>query len=430
MKPTAIKHLTISLTKQLVVICLLLATGCVSSPQATKTDSTSYAFWPPYPDEPHIQFLTSYSKASDVVATKSGLDELIYGKEVQLDLPINKPYGIAMYDGKIYICDLRNDCVVILDLRNKQTLAMGSKGAQKLQSPSDIAISADGYKYVADVGKGTIVVFDPQERFVTSLGPKNFKPTGVALYNDELYVSDFISQTVLVMDRHNGTIIRTIGSPGSEPGQFVKPLGIDVDKDGNIFVADVLKCQVYKFKPDGTYESTFGAISDRIGGLVRPKQITVDPDGIIYVVDAAFQNVQLFNSEGNLYTFFGSPGTHPGAMNLPAGICTYDGDLDLFAQYIHPDFQAKRLILVTNQFGANKISVYALGELKPGKTVKDISGSSGIVPSGVADENTATAKGARSLPEGATEPDLPLPPGLRAPTKQPTDATAPATEQP
>jgi hypothetical protein len=130
--------------------------------------------------------------------------------------------------------------------------------------------------------------------------------------------------------------------------------------------------------------------------------MAVDNDGTLYVVDAAFQNVQLFNDVGQVFTFFGSPGSHPGAMYLPAGICVHEGDLDIFAKYINPAFEAQRLIIVTNQFGLNKISVYALGRLKPGKTVADIAASQGIVPEGT------SASTQPILPNPTTQPgDLP-----------------------
>jgi len=179
------------------------------------------------------------------------------------------------------------------------------------------------------------------------------------------------------------------------------PLGIAVDKQGNVYVTDVMKCQLQKFSPQGKLLSSFGTISASAGGLVRPKHLDVDKNGLIYVVDAAFQNVQIFDELGRVYTFFGSAGNHPGAMYLPAGISVHEGDLDLYQSYIHPAFEAERLVVVTNQFGANKVSVYAVGRLKQGKTVADIVGSQNVVPSGTSDQP--------GLPPPTTQPDDTLP---------------------
>ncbi|MHB1155658.1 MAG: 6-bladed beta-propeller [Phycisphaerales bacterium] len=422
------------------VILLPFIHGCAGSAKVAETKR--YAFWPAYPDEPHIQYLTSFDKASDVTPAKSQMDQLIYGKEQQTDLPISKPYGIDMADGKIYVCDLRNDCVTILDLRHKQTLVMGATGAERLHNPCDIAITPDRYKYVADLGRGAVAVFDPQDRFVTSFVIKDLKPTSLAVRNNELYVCDFNGQNVLVLDRRDGRLLRKIGGPGPNPGQFVRPLGVDVDQQGNVYVVDVMQCRLSKFDPSGNLVSTIGTISNNVGGLVRPKHIAADRDGILFVVDASFQNVQLFNDVGQVYTFFGGPGNHPGAMYLPAGIAIHDGDFDLFQQYIHPAFEVERLILVTNQFGSHKVAVYAYGHLKPGKTVADIASSKGVVP--IEDAPAAPAPGAPGIPGKpaplpsdavapgsgsgpATSPGVPDGKAVEsAPVNPPADTTAPS----
>jgi hypothetical protein len=93
---------------------------------------------------------------------------------------------------------------------------------------------------------------------------------------------------------------------------------------------------------------------------------------MIQVVDAGFYNVQVFDDQGRVVGYFGSPGSHQGAMDLPAGLDVHEEDLDLFEKYVHPAFEAERLVLVTNQFGNQKVNVYAIGHLKPGKTALDV----------------------------------------------------------
>ena len=382
---------------------LLGLAGCATAPQA-QPHAKVYAFWPPYPDEPHIQFLTSYQRNTDVEPAKSPMEDLIYGREPQPVLAIQKPYGVAMWHGRVYVCDIGGSAVTILDLRQHRTEIMGTSGAEGLQTPSDIAIAADGTKYVADVSRGMVYVFDARDHQTGTLGHANLKPTGVAVYQNELYVCDFNSQKVEVWDRGTGRVLRTLGGPGTGPGQFLKPLGVAVDAQGNVYVMDVLACRLQKFDRQGNMVTGFGTMSAGIGGLVRPKHIAVDGRGVIYVVDAAFQNVQLFDQIGQVYTYFGSAGSHPGAMYLPAGICVTDSDLDLFQQYVHPAFQLERLILVTNQFGDNKVSVYGMGRLRPGKTVADIADTKGVVPLGVAQGGKSMALPATPPPTEARSP--------------------------
>ena len=377
--------------------------GCASAPRVEKKTNSEYAFWPAFPAEPRVQFLVSYRLSSDIIPPRSGFQRLVFGGKAEA-LPINKPYGVEMWDGKIYVCDIRAASVVVLDLKQKETRVLISRRLGGLSQPVDIAIAPDGTKYIADLHRGLIFVFDAKDRSTTAFGWSGLKPSGVAVAGDELFVTDFTSQSVVVMDRYTGEKKRQIGEPGSEDGQFVMPLGVEV-ANNKLFTCDVIRCRVQEFTPTGVLQGAFGEIGDSAGMFVRPKQMGVDSDGIIYVVDAAFQNVQMFNKDGHILMFFGSAGTHPGSMNLPAGLCVHEGDLDLFTQYIHPAFDANRLILVTNQFGGNKVSVYAMGGLKKGYTVQDLAGTIAPVAPGVKEEEGAASPTPQvPRPESPDEP--------------------------
>jgi DNA-binding beta-propeller fold protein YncE len=258
---------------------------------------------------------------------------------------------------------------------------VGVTGLNRLQNPVDVAAAADGMLYVADKNRG-VVVFDASERFVRVFGLENFQPIGIAVHGDRLYVCDMEAQIVRVIDRRSGALVGSIGSVGDADGQFRLPLGVDTDAEGNVYVVDVMRCRLQKFSPDGAFISGVGEMSDTAGNFVRPKHVAVDVEKIMYVVDAAFQNVQLFDAENRLLTSFGSGGGFRGAMNLPAGICISESGVQYFQDEIHPYFDAQRLIIVTNQFGPDKVSIYALGHLKPGRTVADLAESLAPVAAG------------------------------------------------
>ena len=106
-------------------------------------------------------------------------------------------------------------------------------------------------------------------------------------------------------------------------------------------------------------------------------------DGIVYVVDAAFQNVQMFNEDKALLMSFGAAGNFPGAMNLPAGVAVSDEELGLVSGSVHPAFKPTRYVVVTNQFGLDKVSLYVMGQLREGYTVADLAPAAMAVPTGV-----------------------------------------------
>ncbi|MDY7107322.1 MAG: SMP-30/gluconolactonase/LRE family protein [Planctomycetota bacterium] len=399
----------------LLLALTVLLTGCAAPESTGRKRPETFSFWPPFPDEPRMQFLVSYQYSDDVEPARSGIDDLIYGEERRV-LPINKPYGVEMRDGRIYVCDTRNAGVIILDLRKQETRLMGTSGMGRMSSPTDVAIAPDGMIYVSDAARGAIFVFNAEERHVASFGWPDFRPTGIAVHGDELYACDFVTQQVQVLDRRAGDRRRTIGEKGDQDGQFVRPLGIDVDSDGNVYVTDVIRCRVQKFSPAGELLGAFGGIGDVLGAFVRPKHLAVDDEGVVYVVDAGFANIQMFNRDNRLLMFFGAAGTHPGAMYLPAGVCAHEGDLDLFEEYIHPAFDARRLVLVTNQFGPNKVSVYAFGRLREGHTVQDIATSRAAMESGLAEEydaETGPGQPAPAPPPPDEETDQAPPPEER-----------------
>jgi DNA-binding beta-propeller fold protein YncE len=385
--------------------------GCASSDAKPKSTAItapvgSYAFWPMAPDEPRIQFVRSFQSSNDLEAVKtSGLEQAVFGKEVEAAAEVNKPYGVAMRGGKIYVCDMRSSSLVIFDIPKKQTRLVGTSGVNKLDHPVAVAVAEDGFIYVADNQRGAIVVFDPSERYAQTFGIPKFKPVSLAIYGDRLYCTDMASQSIQIFNRRTGDRIGSFGSVGDEDGQFRLPLGVACDPKGNVWVVDMMRCRVQKFSPEGKFIGGMGMLGDIAGSFARPKHIAIDADGVVYVVDSAFQNVQMFDDQMRLLMSFGAAGAFPGAMNLPAGIAVCEGNTELVADQIHPGFAAKRLVLVTNQFGADKVSVYAMGQRREGYTVQALSAASVQVSTGT-DVNPEHVK---MQDVGNQEPNQPAP---------------------
>ena len=106
---------------------------------------------------------------------------------------------------------------------------------------------------------------------------------------------------------------------------------------------------------------TYGRAGDRPGEFARPKGVAVDREGRVYVVDAAAQVIQIFNAEGRLLLFFGEPRGSAASLDLPAKVVIDYDHVGLFQQYAAPGFQLEYLVLASNQFGDRKVSVYGFG---------------------------------------------------------------------
>lgn len=357
-------------TLRIVGICLVLLTGCAHTDTNNReAGGKEWTFWPALPQAPHIQYLTSLSGSQDIAKENHSFRDFVLGNRPNDAFDVDKPYGVATWNGRIYVTDVRAGCVVVFDLARSEVRLLGTKGAEKLIKPVAITVASDGIKYVADSGRGSVFVFDAEDRFVTAFGHEAMNPVGVATLGAELYICDIHASRIEVMDRSSGKTLRYLSFPQGAENKPCGPLGIAVDANGNLLISDVLNCRILKMSPQGKVLMSLGIMGDGPGCFTRPKHVAVDSEGILYAVDAAFQNVQMFNREGKLLLSFGDSWGGPGGMDLPAGISVCDGDMGFFQKYAHPAFQIQRLILVTNQFGPDKVAIYALGHQRPGMTI-------------------------------------------------------------
>jgi hypothetical protein len=211
-----------------------------------------------------------------------------------------------------------------------------------------------------------IQVFDPEDNYVTTFKVKDGRPGGVAAIGAELFVTDVTHDNVQVLDRGTGKLIRTFGSKGQEPGQFLMPNAIAADAEGNLYVSDLMNFRFQKLDRNGKSLMSAGGAGDSYGKFFRPRGIAIGPDGVVFTVESYFNLVQMFNQEGKVLMAFGNFQAAPGFLLLPASIAADKSCLPYFAQYVDPRFEAEYLLFVTSQVGDARLGVYAFGHLKPG----------------------------------------------------------------
>jgi sugar lactone lactonase YvrE len=368
---------------------LLVFAGCSAPPKPTSAPVT---FYPASPQPPRLQFLVAYSDDQDLGGGPSKFASFVVGKE-PVRKPINKPYGLATHRGTLYVCDTGASAIEILDLRAKELTYFVPDGEGKLVTPVNIAIDDDGTRFVADSARGQILIFGSDGSFKGSIGGRSsgpgrahspvtsaplaaaaassdegMKPTDVQIAGERLYVADMKNQCVRVYDKAKRQLLFTIPrDPATADPQkkLFAPTNLAVDTQGRIYVSDIGAFRVQQYGPDGNFLRQFGQGSgDRPGEFARPKGVAVDHEGRVYVVDAATQVVQIFDPEGRLLLFFGEmQGSAPG-LDLPAKIVIDYDHTELFASYAAPDFQIEHLVIVTNQVGQRKVSVFGFGHKK------------------------------------------------------------------
>lgn len=167
-----------------------------------------------------------------------------------------------------------------------------------------------------------------------------------------------------MIDRRSGKVVNKIGKVGSKEGELFFPTNLTIGADNHLYISDTGNFRVQKFTLQGEFVRSYGSIGSGLGQFARPKGIARDKQGRVYVVDSAFENVQVLNNDGKLLLFFGQAGNKPGDMNLPADISINYNNLEYFQPYAHPGFKLEYILLVSSQFGANKINAYGFGRME------------------------------------------------------------------
>lgn len=274
-----------------------------------------------------------------------------------------RPYGVAMFEGRLYVADSRAPALVVFDLVRRHMELIPGSGGGRLARPINVTIDATGTKYVTDTGRKQVVVFDSADRFVAAFGaPGQFTPVDTAVLQERLYVVDVEHHQVHVLNPVTGETLLKFGRPGSEPGELFQPTNVAIGPQGDVYVVETGNFRVQRFTAQGRPVRTYGQVGTGAGSFARPKGIAIDRAGRMYVGDAAFQNVQIFDGEGRVLMHFGDPGDGFDGLVLPAGVAIDYGSVPLFRSYADPGFDLEYVIFVASQFGPNKVDVFGFGQ--------------------------------------------------------------------
>ena len=190
-----------------------------------------------------------------------------------------------------------------------------------LGSPDGVAIDSRGDIYIADGATHRIRKIDIKRNVISTIagtgnpgfsgdgGPASNaalnSPFGLAIDDDDnLYIADSANNRIRKIDLATGIITTAAGSgsPGFEgddgsalDAAFHSPLGLDVDEDGDIYIADTLNNRVRKVDADdGIVTTVAGNGIAGSGGdfglavnanLNRPEDVAVDDLGKVYIAD-------------------------------------------------------------------------------------------------------------------------------------------------
>lgn len=272
-------------------------------------------------------------------------------------IEFSDPFGVAINaEGTIYVADAgkNNRIRKISPEKLVTTLAGSTEGfadgigaAASFNSPSGLALDTSGNLFVADTGNNRIRKVTPEGQVTTIAGDGTAGyrdgPTAQAQFNGPIGVAVDKAGNVYVTDTYNDRIRRIstdgqvstvagAGLPGYTDGDqntalFDTPCGIAVTTDGTLIVADTANRRLRKITPQGNV-STIPVVFPDEGDatdLARPVGLALSHDNFIYVTELDRSRVVQVAPDGTARTIAGGvPGFADGSdgarFNQPAGI--------------------------------------------------------------------------------------------------------------
>jgi DNA-binding beta-propeller fold protein YncE len=216
-------------------------------------------------------------------------------------------------EGNLYVSDTLNRRVQKFDKDGNFLLEFRPKGIDKGGLTFGVDVDKDGnvYVVVVDDDGGGIQKFNKYGNHI-----KSFEGGGLDIAVDDKGNIYSVCEDMVIKYNRKGKISLRFGKKGSGDGEFDEAMGIEIDNEGNIYIADSGNARIQKFDSRGKFLMKFGKKAklpeDPIAALkyeykggefCAPTDVAVDNEGNIYVTDA-FRRIQKFDSKGRFIKEF------------------------------------------------------------------------------------------------------------------------------
>jgi DNA-binding beta-propeller fold protein YncE len=204
------------------------------------------------------------------------------------------PVAVACSDdGNVYISDSERGMVVITngDLETRGVI----KG--NIERPTGISI-IHGKLYIVDTGRHKILIYDLKGNYLAEFGQRGINkgefnfPVQIA-GKDTICVVDALNYRIQIFSA-DGKYERMFGQQGNAIGRFASPKGVALDSDGDIYVTDALLDNLQIFNSGGSLLLSVGQKGSRNGEFLAPSGIAVDAQDRVYIVETLNKRIQIF----------------------------------------------------------------------------------------------------------------------------------------
>ncbi len=301
-----------------------LLLGCSTSSEAIFGRIDPPITWPAAPKPARIVYVGQLSTSDDLKQRQGWFDGALEGAFGKKDAyGVLTPFALCTDDAdRLFVADTGAQVVLVFDLRSRHYSQLKPTAPASFTQPVGVAWDPAGRLIVSDSVAGGLFAFDASGTYLGEIAAGIAKkPGGIAIdrVTHRIFLADVGGHQVLVLSAE-GKLLSTIGSRGTEQGEFDYPSNVALDSRGYLYVSDSLNFRIQVFNPEFKPVRMIGQPGNLPGYFGQPKGIALDSEGHLYVVDGRQDIVQILDDEGRLLLFFGGEGTGPGQFWLPAGI--------------------------------------------------------------------------------------------------------------
>jgi DNA-binding beta-propeller fold protein YncE len=240
------------------------------------------------------------------------------------ELELTRPQAVVADSvGRVYVSDAGLAAVFLFDpVDGEARLLKSASGFRNFISPSGVAIGPGDTVFVADAEAGFVARIDSTGKTYPSIGEGVLKrPTGVVFdpSQQRLFVADTAASDLKVFDLE-GRLLMVIGKLGSALGEFNRPSYMAIWRN-ELYVTDTFNARIQVLDLDsGAPIRSIGTRGTYVGQLSMPKGVALDSDGNVYVVESLHDHLLIFNRQGQFLLPIGGTGYSSGKFYLPAGL--------------------------------------------------------------------------------------------------------------
>ena len=259
---------------------------------------------------------------------------------------------VAGRNNNVYVLDGVNNKVKVFDQQGKALFSFGRGGTVKgtFNFPLGIGIDSSDRIYVADSGNHRVQVFAPGGKYLfqfsTETQHKQIKPSDptdvvVESRSNKCFVVDNDNHWILAYDLGTRKPLGIFGTMGMEKNEFRFPFFLDMDREGNLYVVEVINTRVQVLDSQGDYITAIGGWGVERGEFYRPKGVAVDAKNRVYVSDSYLEVIQVFDRDGTFLSILGNEENSIARFETPTGIFV-DGEMRLYVV----EMQANRIAVM------------------------------------------------------------------------------------